>query len=110
MDSRGRNQYTSNVTDVTKQTWSEYLDELYRAREALRNIGGDRRSESFSVPNGTLKSWSDYLTEVGLAKSTVHRWLERYIPEERKLLTPEELEARKQIETRAKKARTHPID
>ena len=80
----------------------ELVGELYQAREALRNIGGDRRSESFSVPNGTLKSWADYLNDVGLAKSTVHRWLERYIPEENKLLTPEELEERKAIETRAK--------
>jgi len=75
----------------------ELVEELYRAREALDSRGLNRGKEK--VPNGTF---SEYLDDVGLARTTVHRWLERYVPEERKLLTPEELEERKQIETRAK--------
>ena len=75
----------------------ELVEELYNAREALRNWGGDRSN----VTNVTL-SWSTYLDDIGLNRMTVHRWLERYEPEERRLLEPEEVEERKQIETRSK--------
>lgn len=76
----------------------DLVDELYRAREALDGRGRTAHGK-VNVPNGTF---TDYLNEVGLAKSTVHRWLERYVPEERKLLTPEEAEEKKQIESRSK--------
>ena len=76
----------------------ELVEELYRARETLSKPG--ERTDLTSSQMG--RGWMQYLNDVGLAKSTVHRWLERYVPEERKLLTPEELEERKQIETRAK--------
>jgi hypothetical protein len=76
----------------------ELVEELYNARQSL----SDRGSWSV-VPDGTThKGWREYLDEVGLAKSTVHRWLERYLPEEKRILEPEELEQKKQIETRAK--------
>jgi len=76
----------------------EIVEELYRAREELSNRG------SWSViPNGTTaKGWGEYLNDVGLAKTTVHRWLERYEPQERRLMEPEEVEKRKEIETRKK--------
>jgi hypothetical protein len=76
----------------------ELVDELYRAREALDGRGRTAHGK-VEVPNG---SFTDYLNEVGLAYRTVHRWLERYVPEERKLLTPEESEQRKAIENRKK--------
>lgn len=96
--------YTASVERVKPMVvrWRnltvELVDELYRAREALDGRGRTAHGK-VEVPNGTF---TDYLNDVGLAYRTVHRWLERYVPEERKLLTPEELEERKQIETRAK--------
>ena len=58
----------------------ELVEELYRAREALNSRG----SNLSNVPNGTNGTWSEYLNEIGLARTTVHRWLERYEPKEPK--------------------------
>jgi hypothetical protein len=75
----------------------ELVEELYKARSELSSQG--RRSD---IMTNVTKSWNEYLNEVGLEYRTVHRWLERYEPEERRLMEPEEVEQRKQIETRAK--------
>ena len=60
------------------------------------------------VPNGTsgnineIKresgeiSFSTYLDEIGLPRRTAYNWLERFVPEENRLLSPEELKAAKQ--------------
>jgi len=80
-----------------KNITADIVRELYRARQVLDSRGRNQGDQN--VPNGTF---SQYLNDVGLARSTVHRWLERYLPEEDKVLTPEELEERKKIEARAK--------
>jgi hypothetical protein len=77
----------------------ELVDELYRAREELSNPRA--RTDLDCVPNGT-QTWARYLDDVGLARTTVHRWLERYEPTEHRIMEPEEVEQRKQIESRAK--------
>lgn len=77
----------------------EIVEELYRAREELDSRGRNRGAQN--VPNGTF---SQYLDDVGLAKSTVHRWLERYVPEERKLLSIEEVEEQKRAAEQRKRA------
>jgi len=95
---------------VMVMKWStltvEMVAGLYKAREALDGRGNNQYS---NVPNGTKLNWSSYLSEVGLARTTVHNWLERYIPEENKLLTPEQLEERKQLETRSQQDKSSAI-
>ena len=66
------------------------------------------RAESFDVPFVTSKkynefeskkaeiSFSTYLDEIGLPRRTAYNWLERFVPEENRLLSPEELKAAKQ--------------
>ena len=75
----------------------EIVEELYMARKELSKPG----ARNDLVPNGT-KTWESYLDDVGLARRTVHRWLERYEPTENRLMEPEEVEERKQIEQRKK--------
>lgn len=65
-------------------------DELYRTREALDSRGCYRHGQKSNVPNGTSDySWSRCLDDVGLARTTVHRWLERFVLEEWAVVTPE---------------------
>ncbi len=62
---------------------ADICKDLYEAREELDSRGNNQ----WNVPNGTTqKGWREYLEEVGLAKSTVHRWLEYYEPQEQRLL------------------------
>lgn len=75
----------------------EIARDLYEAREQLSKSG----YRTDLVPDGTgLKGWREYLEEVGLAKSTVHRWLDYYEPAEQRLLTDDEYQQRKQEEKR----------
>lgn len=73
----------------------ELVDELYRAREELSKAGRPENG-----PNGPV-SWQGYLDDIGLAKRTVNRWLERYEPAERRIMEPAEVEERKRIADRA---------
>ena len=76
----------------------EIVEELYLARKELSSKG----SNLSNSPNVTDVTWILYLDEVGLNRMTVHRWLERYEPTENRLMEPEEVEQRKQIESRRK--------
>lgn len=76
----------------------ELVEELYTARNELSRPGARNDLTLSQMERG----WNGYLEDIGLPRTTVHRWLERYEPEERRLLEPEELEERKQIETRKK--------
>ncbi|MEX2444455.1 MAG: hypothetical protein WD492_12670 [Alkalispirochaeta sp.] len=60
-----------------KSVTVEMLDELYRARVALRNPG----FRTDLSPNGAKLTWSGYLQDIGLAQETVRRWLSQYDPE-----------------------------
>ena len=78
--------------------------DLYEARKELdgRNVGYGNQ-HSAKIPNGTIaKTWSLYLEEVGLASSTVHRWLEHYEPEEQRLLSDDEYKNKQTIKKRLK--------
>src|SRR5690554_1189105 len=79
----------------------EIAKDLYEAREQLDARGGYRHGVKSNIPSGTFeKGWLNYLQDVGLAKSTVHRWLDYYEPTEQRLLTDDEYQQRKQEEKR----------
>lgn len=80
------------VTIKKSTLTDDIVRELYEARKQL----SDRGSWAV-VPNGTTqKGWREYLNDCGLAKSTVHRWLDYYEPVEQRLLTDDEYEAKQQ--------------
>ncbi len=80
----------------------DIVEELSNARKFYSNPGF--RSDLTSLHDATrLNTWQKYCMEVGIDRTTAHRWLERYISEEHKLLTPEELEDRKTQEENARR-------
>jgi hypothetical protein len=62
---------------------AEILHELWVAREKLSQVGR---------PTGNTKTWADYCKDVGLSKSTVNRWLERFDAETQSIKPPKEEE------------------
>ena len=96
--------YDESVAQVKVMVlkWStltvDLVEKLYQARNALSKVG-----RPLIGANAPIKTWGGYIQDVGLTKSTANRWLERYIPEEHKLLTVEELEDRKAQEERARR-------
>ncbi len=83
---------------------AEICKELYEARKHLDSRGGYRHGQKSNIPNGTFeKTWLQYLSDIGLAKSTVHRWLEYYEPQEQRLLSEKEVEDLKREKRRQKK-------
>lgn len=83
------------VVTLKKSTLTDDIArELYEAREQLSNRGSRPKwDDSYN--------WNSYLRDVGLASSTVHRWLEHYEPEEQRLLTDEEYQAKQEEKRRA---------
>jgi acyl-CoA reductase-like NAD-dependent aldehyde dehydrogenase len=65
------------------------LEELWEARKELSRPG----LRSDLVPNGTRLTWENYLADVGLSRTSVHRWLEQYDPVTKKM---REIEAPKE--------------
>ena len=77
----------------------EVVTELYKARGYYSSSG----FRSDLVPTGTrLMTFESYLEASGLARRTAYNWLERYVPEENKLLTYEELSEKKTLEQQEK--------
>jgi hypothetical protein len=58
----------------------EVCRELYIAREALRQWGGDRRNalNTSSIPH----TWGDFCADIGLTRGTANRWLALFVPRE----------------------------
>ena len=80
----------------------DIVEELSNARKFYSSPGF--RSDRTLLHHATrLLTWQGYCLEVGIDRTTAHRWLERYLPEEHKLLTPEELEDKKAQEENAKR-------
>jgi hypothetical protein len=79
---------------------AEICKDLYEAREQLDGRKVNYGNQYANVPNGTIATWERYLSDVGLARRTVHHWLEYYEPEEQRLLSNEELEQKKREEKR----------
>jgi hypothetical protein len=80
----------------------DIVSELHKAREFYSASG----SRSDLVPDGTrLTTFEAYLFDIGLARRTAYNWLERYIPEENKLLTYEEFTQKKREEEMARLSR-----
>ena len=61
-----------------KSVTDEFLGELYLARDELKSQG--RRSDLVADATKS-KTWQDYCRDIGLDRTTVHRWLEQYDPE-----------------------------
>lgn len=83
----------------------DLVRELHAAREALSNSGfrldiwTENRvldaSNANLVSNETrFHTFKDYLEDIGLSKATAFRWLALYVPDEDRLLTPEEMKER----------------
>jgi hypothetical protein len=65
----------------------EIVEELHKAKDFYSNRG--RRTDLLT--NGSkLNSFKDFLEYIGLYEQKAYRWLERYVPQENKLLTYEE--------------------
>ncbi len=73
----------------------EIVSELYKAKEFYSN-SGFRSDLRTNVQR--LNTFGDYLSWIGLHRRTSDRWLERYIPEENKLISWDELQKIKQQE------------
>ena len=77
----------------------EIVREVFIANEWFAVHGSNQflTKSREDVPNGTSsKTFSTYLDEIGLPRRTAYNWLERFVPEENRLLSPEELKAAKQ--------------
>ena len=83
----------------------DLVRELHAAREALSNSGfrTDMKaknripdaSNADLLPFGSrLHTFKDYLSDIGLSETTAFRWLALYVPDEDRLLTPEEMKQR----------------
>ena len=55
-----------------KNVTQEIIDELRIAREILRDV---RNPNKNNVAYATLKTWNDYCQDIGVDRSTIHRWL-----------------------------------
>ena len=86
-----------NVTLKKSTLTDEIARELYEAREQLKSSG----IRTDLVTNVTRLTWQGYLSACGLERRTVHRWLEHYEPEEQRLLTDEEYQAKQEEKRRA---------
>jgi len=67
----------------------EVLRELYFARMNLSNRGGRWSNEI---------GWSDYLNDVGITRTTAHRWLGKYDFDKHQLITDEIINLPQEIE------------
>lgn len=77
----------------------EIVREVFIANEWFAVNGSNQflAKSGEGVPFGTpSKTFSTYLDEIGLPRRTAYNWLERFVPEENRLLSPEELKAAKQ--------------
>jgi len=73
----------------------EIVEELFKARKFYNNQG----YRSDLVPDGTrLDTYEKYIEYTGLPKRTAYNWLERYVPEQNKLLSFEEFQEKKQLQ------------
>ena len=91
-----------NKFDSWKSVTLEIVEEINKARDYYSNQGA--RIDTSCHDGTKLYSFEKYLDYVGIKKRTAYRWLERYEPEEGRLIEPEELEERKHIESRKKQS------
>lgn len=97
--------YDQSVKETSKKVAQhrrlslEIVREVFIANEWFAVHGSNQflTKSGEDVPNGTSsKTFSTYLDEIGLPRRTAYNWLERFVPEENRLLSPEELKAAKQ--------------
>lgn len=87
-------QLKNKLQTFNKMT-AEIVEEIYKAREFYSKQGF--RSD-LATNDAKLNTFGSYLDYVGLPRRTSERWLERYIPEQNKLLSYEEFQQKKQAE------------
>lgn len=81
----------------------DLIIKLWVAKKALSRQG--HRSDLVDVTPGHeegMHSWQEFCDCAQVSRRTVDRWLERFVPEENRVLLPEELKARKKIEAAEK--------
>ncbi len=104
--------YQESVETYSKKlkSWKkltlEIARELYIAQQYFTVFGNQKSKNNLkrgnlpivqnrtignNLSNSTGKSFSTYLEDIGLVKSTAYTWLERYIPEENRILDKNEL-------------------
>lgn len=86
----------------------DLVRELHAAREALSNSGfrmdlkvknripgASNADLGQNCPRFTpIKTWEGYCNDIGLSKRTANSWLALYVPDEDRLLSPEEMKER----------------
>ena len=88
-----------NLIDNWKGQTLQIVEEVYNARECYSSAG----FRSDLVPDGNrLDTFKDYLDYIGLAKSTAYRLLDRYIPEEKRLMDLLEYKEKQEAEKEEK--------
>ncbi len=76
-----------DLRDKTGEGFKKLMQELWIARECLAVVTGRPRKVQSKGPK--VRSWMEYLEAVGLARSTVHKWLTSFFPDkERKITLP----------------------
>jgi hypothetical protein len=86
----------SDLKSVTlkKSTLTDSIaTELFIAREELSNRGSRPDSDN-------SQNWTSYLKVCGLARQTVHEWLDHYEPIERRLLSDDEYQLKQEAKRR----------
>ena len=81
---------TKVLVSTFKKVSLDLVKELYSARRALEPQG--RSAVGQFCP--TVKTWEGYCNDIGLSKRTANSWLALYVPDEDRLLTPEEMKRR----------------
>lgn len=73
----------------------EIVEELFKARKYYGNQGFRSDLGQDCPKLNTFESYTEY---IGLPKRTANSWLERYVPEQNKLLSFEEFQEKKQLQ------------
>jgi hypothetical protein len=82
----------------------QLVSELYKAKHYYSNPGYRSDLEPNESSFIRLNTFKQYLEYSGLYERKVYQWFERYIPEQNKLLTYEELQNKKQKDIENKKS------
>lgn len=76
-----------DLRDKTGEGFKKLMRELWIARECLAVRTGRPRKVKTKGPK--TRSWMEYLNEIGMARSTAHKWLTMFFPDrERKMNLP----------------------
>lgn len=87
------------------QSWNKSTVEIVKKLHDAQDYYSNRGHRSDLLTNDSkLNSFKGFLDYIGIYERKAYRWLERYIPEENKLLTYEEFTEKKTLEAQVKAA------